>query len=147
MIAEKSERLCTLLRLSGSNGVDYVLTPKGPYFREVNTRFQDTLECVEKAYEINLVEKHVEALEDRLPEYKLSPKRFYGKAVLYATKDFTLRRFPKKEILGDVPPHGSKILRGEPICSIYASSTTQNSVLGSLKSRAAEIKNINGLDL
>ncbi len=135
-----SSELISRLKLVGSNGIDYILSDDGRfYFMEVNTRFQDTLECVEKYRGINLVEEHLSAVggDLRLPCGRSG--LCYGKGILYA--DRTLRVGDLRGVcyVGDVPFPGARILEGEPVCSVYSCGADSNVVFSDLlsKSKAA----------
>lgn len=134
-IAEKSAGLIEKLQLVGSNGVDYMISGDEVYFMEVNTRMQDTLECVEKYRKINLVREHLRSLEGNIdiPE---KAEGCYGKGILYAREKLRVDDLRRMDGVGDIPQKGSVIRENEPVCSIYASGNTQEEVLAQLNEKA-----------
>ncbi|MEA3254429.1 MAG: ATP-grasp domain-containing protein [Candidatus Altiarchaeota archaeon] len=120
IIAAQSSRLISRLKLTGSNGVDYLVSDDGVYFMEVNTRFQDTLECVEKYRGINLVEEHLKAIEGDLLMPKEESSRCFGKGILYAHRNLLVKDLTGLEDVGDIPFPRSRVRESEPLCSIYS---------------------------
>jgi predicted ATP-grasp superfamily ATP-dependent carboligase len=140
-ISDLSSELVSGLELSGSNGVDYILSNNGRlYFMEVNTRFQDTLEGVERFRKVNLVEGHLKAIEGRIEIPKKRSKRFFGKGILYANRDLKVGDLTKIGNVGDIPVPGARIRREDPLCSIYASGRNSNAVFSDLLKKAGEIR-------
>jgi len=140
-ISELSSELISRLKLSGSNGVDYIISKGGEiYFMEVNTRFQDTLECVEKLRGINLVDEHLKAINGkiRIPEKKSN--RCYGKGILYADRNLRVRDLTKIKDIGDIPVPGARIRKDDPLCSIYSSGENSNAVFSDLLNKAKMIR-------
>jgi len=62
-ITRLSEEIISNSGLVGSNGIDYVISGNEVYFMEINPRFQDTIECVERYRGVNLVEEHLNAID------------------------------------------------------------------------------------
>jgi predicted ATP-grasp superfamily ATP-dependent carboligase len=91
-ISMLSSELISRLELTGSNGVDYIISnDNGIYFMEVNTRFQDTLEGVERFRGINLVEEHLKAFEGEIEIHGIKSDRCFGKGILYAERDLQVK--------------------------------------------------------
>lgn len=140
-ISGLSSQLVSRLELTGSNGVDYLLTEDGViYFMEVNTRFQDTLECVEKFRGINLVEEHLKAVNGEIGISEKKSELCYGKGILYADRNLRVRDLTGIKDVGDIPPPGARIRKGEPVCSIYSSGVDSREVYGGLVDKAAVIR-------
>jgi predicted ATP-grasp superfamily ATP-dependent carboligase len=137
-IAEKATELAAALSLSGSVGVDFLLAEDKMIFMEVNTRLQDTLECVERYRGINLVDEHLRALEGEIREY-VRELGCFGKSIIYAKSDTTVGDLSVFGDVGDVPLPGSLIREGEPICSVYADGEVADAVLSSLKDKATTL--------
>jgi hypothetical protein len=139
LIAEKAAELVAALGLVGSNGVDFLLENGELILMEVNTRLQDTLECVEKYRGINLVDAHLKAVRGELVSVPEGCGCF-GKAVLYAEKDSVVGDLWVYGGLGDVPQTSALVKKGEPVCSLYAEGSGPDEVLSRLKEKADEIK-------
>jgi predicted ATP-grasp superfamily ATP-dependent carboligase len=116
---EFTEIISKHFKLIGSNGIDFVISPKGiPYVVEINPRFQGTLECVEKVLGINMVRSHIEAcLKGILP--KVPRSRSYCVRLILSCPDRSivpdLSRFSE---VRDIPFPGVIVEKGEPLCSV-----------------------------
>jgi hypothetical protein len=137
-IADASEKLAAALGLRGSVGVDYLVSGDEMIFMEVNTRLQDTFECVERYRGTNLIGEHLQALEGSVRKY-CEQRGFFGKGILYAKEDMLVGDLRTCDGLGDVPMPGSLIRGGEPVCSIYGSGKDSSSTLSSLVSKATAL--------
>ena len=78
-----SEKLAQKFNLIGSNGVDYILNEKGVYIIEINARLQGTFECMEKAYEINMLDAHIKACQGEIIKMP-NAKRYAYKKIIYS---------------------------------------------------------------
>ncbi len=138
-----AEELMLEFRLLGSNGVDFLLTEKGPVVLEINPRFQGSLDTVERATDLNLFEAHVNCFRGEIPE-KPSTKRFAARGVLYSDRELFIDRTLMDVILGeesaDIPCSGSVTGPDEPLTSLFACAPTGEEALHSLKEGAERIK-------
>ncbi len=141
-LADMAEEIITELRLVGTNGVDFLLTDKGPVVVEVNPRFQGSLDTVELSTGLNVFKAHLEAFRGILPERPV-PSRSAGRIIFYARED--LRIMPGLFLKGlvdgltDIPRPGSLIKKGDPVASILATGANRADVLKLLMDRAAEL--------
>jgi len=126
-IAEYSRMLCAEMGLVGSNGVDFVLSDQ-PYLMEINPRFQNTIDCVEGLLGINLVEEHILACRGELGRYG-KPKGYSVKLILYATGDVRIPDLTRVPCTIDIPPRGSVVRKGHPICSILKFGESRRRVI------------------
>lgn len=140
IIAAQSSRLISDLGLTGSNGVDYLVSGEGVYFMEVNTRFQDTLECVEKYRGINLVREHLKAVEGEITTPKKESNRCFGKGILYAHRNLWVKDLSRLGYVGDIPLPESRIQKDEPLCSIYSSGKNNKGVFSDLLTKAETVR-------
>jgi len=138
-IAGVSQRIASNAGLVGSIGIDYVMSGEGIYFMEVNPRLQDTIECVERYRGINLVEKHIDAINGVVvgPEFKSD--RCFGKGILFAGGRVMIDGLGKAGDVADIPPNGSVIRAQEPVCSMFAEGEGNEEVMGMLERRAGRI--------
>lgn len=113
-------KIASHFRLRGSNGVDLVISKEGtPYVVEVNPRFQGSLECVERALQINLAKSHINAcLHGSLPNTKRKTSIFCSRLILYSPQRITVPDLTFFREARDIPLPGSMIEKGEPLCSI-----------------------------
>jgi len=137
-IAEISERLISNSGLVGSIGVDFTISDGEIYFMEINPRFQDTIEGVEKYLGINLVKKHLGALDGNL-EIHGGGDRCHGKAILFADGKYRVGDLRIANV-GDIPANNAIIQKNEPICSIYAEGRNNEEVYIDLVRRAQLIQ-------
>ena len=138
-IAGLSERIISNAGLVGSNGIDYVLSGERVCFMEVNTRFQDTMECVERYRNINLVEKHINAIKGELEVKEFRSGRCFGKGIIFADRAVRIDGLGKAEDVADIPPDGSVIRAHEPVCSIFAEGENNSSTERMLKEKAKTV--------
>lgn len=135
--AEYSEVICSEIGLVGSNGVDFVLSDR-PYLMEINPRFQNTIDCVEGLLGINLVEEHIRCYEGEMGKYR-QPDGYSAKLILYAKKNVETPDLTKIANVVDIPPKGSIIRRGHPICSVLMFDKNRNRVIADAYHAADEI--------
>jgi len=119
------------LHLVGSNGVDFILSNSDlPYIVEVNPRFQETIECVERYLDTNIVENHLNAcIGNELPQRCKKGERFWARLVLFASERVRVENIPNDEGVRNVPPQRTIIEKGEPICSVVTSGKDRNACL------------------
>lgn len=143
-MAGMAEEIISELGLMGSNGVDFLLTERGPVVVEVNPRFQGSLDVVEMSTEINVFQAHVDAFEGILPE-KTVPKSVAGRAILFADESVKIdepltRWISGKDWITDVPRPGSAIKKTDPVASVLASGKHRAEVLDLLMKRTAMLR-------
>lgn len=138
-----AEELVLELRLVGSNGVDFLVTDKGPVVLEVNPRFQGSLDTVEKATGINLFEAHVGCFRGELPE-KPRAKLFAARGILYSDRELFIDKKLMDVILreksADIPPQGTVTEPDWPLTSLFAFASTRDEAVRSLEEGAKRIK-------
>ena len=86
-----AEELVLEFKLLGSNGVDFLVSEKGPVVLEINPRFQGSLDTVEKAMNINLFEAHAGCFRGELPE-KPEAKCFAARGMIYSDRELFIDR-------------------------------------------------------
>ncbi len=114
-LEEISIRLSKSFGVVGWNGIDFVNKDE-PVFMEINPRFQGTFECVEKAYNLNLLRAHILACEGELIE-RPDPVKTSARLTLYAKE----RCLVKRDLRGlavDVPLINSIIEKQEPVTTV-----------------------------
>jgi predicted ATP-grasp superfamily ATP-dependent carboligase len=136
-IGQMAEEVIAALRLVGSNGVDFLLTAKGPVVVEVNSRFQGSLSTVEMAGGGNVFQAHMQSFLGKLPERPVPPRRTAGRIIIYAPRDLTIKSDLVRDWTADVPAKGSRMATGDPVLSIMAQGSSRDEVIAQLKTRAA----------
>lgn len=138
-----SNKIVSELGLVGSNGVDYVISEDNRvYFMEVNTRFQDTLESVEKYLGINLVEEHLNALKGKIKVKGLkdSSSFSFGKGILFADRLTRIKDFTLIGGIADIPHQGAIIQKGDPVCGFFSKGRSNEETLRKLIEKANFIR-------
>ncbi len=136
---EMAEKIITELGLVGSNGVDFLLTEKGPVVVEVNSRFQGSLDTVELSGGENVFEAHLQSFSGKLPQRPTPARCCAGRIILYAPYDLTVESDLMRDWTADVPAKGSRINADDPILSILATGSCRDDVQSKLKMKAAMI--------
>jgi hypothetical protein len=131
-----AEEVTKAFKVKGWTGVDFVLG-KRPYFVELNPRFQGTLDCIEGAYGINLVDAHIRACLGELIE-KPSPSRFSVRMTLFAKNRIIVKDNACMTV--DVPFRDVIIERGEPVTTVVSSNDTRSRSLSHARSMIREVK-------
>lgn len=138
-----AEELALEFKLLGSNGVDFLVTEKGPVVIEINPRFQGSLDTVEKAMNINLFEAHSGCFRGELPE-KPGAKCFAARGILYSDRELFIDRklmdFILKEKGADIPLHGAVVEPEGPLTSLFSCTPTREEAILSLENGAKRIK-------
>lgn len=141
---ESAKMIVEGLGLVGSNGVDFVLSNSGvPYIVEVNPRFQETIECVDKHLDTNIVLDHINAcLRNRSPHKLTGRGGSWARLVLFATRRSYVERVFEDEVIRNIPPPESIIDVGEPICSIVISGKDRSSILTKGYTKIEDLKRL-----
>ncbi len=139
-----SEQISDELSLVGSNGIDFILTDRGPVVIELNPRFQGSLDSVEMATDINLFDLHLNTFEDILPAIRPHMKRYAIRAVMYADRPYQFTQKIQDSTLtrglADIPPSGTLIKNGDPILSILDTNPDINDLFENAKREAYRIR-------
>lgn len=138
-----AEELALEFKLIGSNGVDFLVSEKGPVVLEINPRFQGSLDTVEKAMGINLFEAHTGCFRGELPE-KPEPECFAARGVMYSDRELFIDRelmdFILREKGADIPLEGTVAEPDGPLTSLFACTSTREEAVMSLERGANRIK-------
>ena len=126
--------------LLGSNGVDFIVSDKGPYVIEVNPRFQGSLDTVELATGINVFQAHVDSFSGILAEPR-DLKCFAAKAIVFGEKhgvvgtDLSNKLFECMDHneAADIPRAGTVVLPDQPITTLLTTGNSRNAVLHRLR--------------
>ncbi|MBP2031194.1 putative ATP-grasp superfamily ATP-dependent carboligase [Methanohalophilus levihalophilus] len=140
-----SEKLCTHFELVGSNGVDFLITEKGPIVLEINARFQGSLDSIEMATGLNLFETHIRSFEGILPA-EITENRFAARAIIYVDgQPLQVGERPGKwEIvtkLADIPKSNHIAEQDEPFLSILETGQNRQELMENLQSACQTVRN------
>jgi len=131
------------LGLIGSNGVDFILSDEGlPYVTEVNPRFQETIECIDRHLGTNLVKIHLDScLKNKLPQ-NYEGRQFWTRLLLFASKAVHVKKRLSGATIRNVPPLDSVILKGDPICSVVVSGRSKITSLANAYRKIQDVKRL-----
>jgi uncharacterized protein len=125
--------------LVGVNGVDFILSDGHPIPIEVNPRYTAAMELVERHYGLSVARVHAEACAGTLPSFAPEPRRTtIGKAIVYACTDTVMgdtTSWVADSSVRDIPPPGSRIAAGRPICTVFAEARTVDECEVALRQR------------
>jgi predicted ATP-grasp superfamily ATP-dependent carboligase len=151
--------------LRGLFGCDFIVGSGQPWLTEVNPRYPASTELVERVLRVPLLDWHRRACESfddpgrllDIPDVVASARghaaSVLGKIVLYANRDLAapdarhfLWRPPKRDgtidsrdtlpYMADIAAAGTRISRGQPICTLYARAAREGECLAKLMRRA-----------
>lgn len=138
---EAATALTRAFGLCGINGIDFIARDGVAVVIEVNPRWTAAVELAERARGTSLFTTHVAACEGRLEPPRRRPSGgVFGKAVVFAPADGTAPdtdAWLTNPDVGDVPPTGSALPRGEPICTVFAHGRDAAQCHAALLERAA----------
>ena len=131
---ELGQRMVDKFRMRGVFGVDVVISNDGvPFVLEVNPRYTASMECIEAAFDLPIVQLHVEASEGRMRSVRLPDEAsVYGKAYYFAqsqvTFDECVDRWVQRQLpltsarpsVADIPRLGSVIEPNQPVLTVFA---------------------------
>lgn len=158
-LMEVGRILGTAFELRGLWGLDFLHDESHVWVTEVNPRYTATVELYEHSYGTALLPLHRRACEEWEPNPETNRQIIFvpwkeratnptcvGKAVVYSPCDFTIPPWkewttardaivPELKLLADRPAEGSLVPKGFPICSLFASGTSERECRLALSSR------------
>jgi uncharacterized protein len=125
----------------GLNGIDFIAEGGVPCPIEVNPRYSASMELLEHHRALSIFEVHEQACRGALPK-PVKSAGVQGKAVVFARRNVVMgdtREWLEDMSVADIPQPGEKILRGRPICTVFAGGDDADCCYASLVSRAAAV--------
>ena len=139
-MAKTSEKLGHEFNLIGSNGIDYILNENGLYVIEINPRIQGTFECVEKSYDINMIDAHIKSSQGKI--IKIPEAKCYTyKKIIYSPTRFKYKKI-KLDNIYDIPHYGSITEKDEPLLTIIDHDVNLKKLCEKIKNSSQIIENI-----
>lgn len=143
---ETSMNLAKELALVGSNGVDFIITDKGPVVLEINPRFQGSIDTVERSTGLNIFRLHHESFQGKLPVCGDS-QCFSIKTIFFAPRRLVVEKRVYDYLVqcynegtaADVPSKGTVCEKDEPVVSFLLKGNSRMEVI----SQAEQL--VNGL--
>jgi len=137
-------RLTARFGLRGLNGLDFILTDRGPAILECNPRYTASMEILEENAGVSFFDRHLAALDGVLPGAFPDPPagRWIGKGVLYADEAVSAPDPEALEALGarDRPRRGERFLPGQPLCTLIVRGTSDADCRRRLEERACGVR-------
>jgi len=133
-----AEEISCLFNLRGWNGIDFVEAKGEYYFIELNPRFQGTLDVVERAYGLAIVEAHLAACDGELPGQRPEANSFAARLTLFASEKCIVRGNLLK-LCSDVPARNAIIEAGEPVTTVLSSGKSRSEALQRVKKKARQV--------
>jgi len=138
--------------LTGVGSIDVIASEHGLQPVEVNPRWSASMELVERARGISMFAVHADAcVKGKLPEFDVSAPfehgATHGKAIVFARHDVVVtgtRAWLENPDVRDVPHEGDRIAAGQPICTVLATGSNDESCYEKLVERAASIYRLLG---
>jgi predicted ATP-grasp superfamily ATP-dependent carboligase len=142
-LSEHNEWMCKTavdlaveLELIGSNGVDFIITDKGPFVLEVNPRFQGSIDTVERSTGLNIFRLHHESFLGKLPVCRDS-KCFSIKTIFFAPRRFVVEKRGYDYLVqchnegkaADIPSKGTVYEKDEPVVSFLSEGNSRMEVV------------------
>ena len=126
--------------LQGLCCLDFLMLPGDTAcFLELNPRPGAGTELFAQLDPVNL---HLKACRGQLPELPLEDETVHGKAILYAVQDATAPDDTwqwYQQGVRDVPRPGSKLNKGQPVCTVFAGGSSQKDCYEQLRKKAENI--------
>lgn len=141
-----AQALTLAFGLRGVNGIDFIARDGQAWVVEVNPRWTGATELVARATRAATFELHRRACLAPLSHaivHALAHRGLHGKAVVFAEHDGIARgtaAWLGERDLADIPPEGTELRQGQPICTVLASGTSADEILTTLARRAARVQ-------
>jgi len=110
--------------LRGLFGLDFILSPGGPVFIELNPRYTGSVEVIEKCCGFETIPQHISACRNgELPPIAPPPSKACAKAILFAETPVALSASPalveeSAATVADIPAIGETIEPGSPLLTV-----------------------------
>ena len=137
-----AQALTRAFGLRGVNGIDFIARDGAAVVIEVNPRWTAAAELVEYSMAVPLFSAHMEACEGTFAAPVIALHGVVGKAVVFAPSDCVMPNtdaWLADDEIRDVPPTGSPVPRGAPICTVLARNASADDCYEALTQRAAAI--------
>ena len=133
---ETSINLAKELELIGSNGVDFIITDKGPVVLEVNPRFQGSIDTVEQSTGLNIFRLHHESFQGKLPVCGDS-HCFSIKTIFFAPQRLVVEKRGYDYLVqchnegtaADIPSEGTVCEKDDPVVSFLSDGNSRMEVV------------------
>jgi uncharacterized protein len=139
-ISTRLNALVAATGVVGLNGLDFLLEGDNWSVLELNPRPTATTELYDPDYPEGLFELHRRACLGSLPEAPVAHRSARAHAIVHSattwevTADFTFPAWCR-----DIPVVGTRIVEGDPICTVHAEETHPEEAVALVHTRRAEL--------
>jgi predicted ATP-grasp superfamily ATP-dependent carboligase len=113
--------LVTATGLLGLNGIDFLLHEDSWSTLEINPRPTATMELYDADYDRGLFDAHLRACEGVLPDREAPARAARASTIVHAARPWQVPdAFAFPGWCHDIPQFGTRMARGEPICTVQA---------------------------
>lgn len=156
-IAQAVQQLTESFALRGVNTLDFIVSEEGIWFLELNPRWSASVELIEKSRGRRFFAWHLAACEGAdLTAFRESlglktlglkrsarPQIFWGKRIVYARTPGIIGRYDDKSLrflyrqgVRDIPREGTRLEKGQPICTVLAEGSSDQECDLKLRAKA-----------
>ena len=131
--------LVAKFKLKGLNSLDFIQCDNKSHVLEINPRPSASMQL----YEGDLLYRHILAVQGLLTGALADPSGFSAYQIVYASADVQISEHVEwPEAAQDLPPAGTIVKTGEPICSMIAHHTSAKAVREQLSNTQVIILNL-----
>lgn len=134
-----ARRLSVALDLRGIGGLDFMLEGESPRILEFNPRPGAALGLWDMAWPTGLMAAQIQVCRDR-PLTGFRPVPVGGFRIVFAQRRFRMAPCRWPSWCADLPPAGTEMTPGTPVCSVTASGGSVTAVEARLKARELWVK-------
>lgn len=140
-------QLTAAFQLKGVNTLDFIVNARGIFVLELNPRWSGSVELIENYLGERIFERHLSACRglalDSVKEALDTRPEYWGKTLVYADFPFTVIKHEDKALrflyengARDIPCAGTRIDKGQPICTVLAKADSEKECYLSMKAKA-----------
>ncbi|MEW8049659.1 MAG: ATP-grasp domain-containing protein [Candidatus Thiodiazotropha endolucinida] len=143
------DKLVSDLGLRGINSLDFIRNDAGVFVIDLNPRPTATLDLYEHLIPDGWIKHHIEACRGELPVVPIVGSTvMHGHQIIYAPRDIEIPvEMSWPQWVKDRPSAGTRIIEGQPLCSLYAEGADAAEVEAELHRHRDEILRMLGSSL
>lgn len=137
-----AEKVAAASGCRGTIGIDFMVGDDALWAIEVNSRFQGTVDTVEKACGCNLFDLHVGACRGIIPATAPAPVQVAARSILFADRDMTVTAdlSPLRDFISDIPWPGTFFEADQALVSVSGWGATQSGAMSMLDKHITTVR-------